>query len=78
MKNRIVNRLTEYVIITGLMNVVYLNVTIPWMLLVIQITEEQFWQWLWQGLLLDLGCAYPTGKLLIWMSPKIKRLINEY
>jgi hypothetical protein len=47
------------------------------MLLVIQITEEQFWQWLWQGFLIDLCCAYPAGKLLIWMSPKIKKLINE-
>ena len=76
MRNKIVKRLTEYAIITGFMNVVYLNVSIPWMLLVIQITEEQFWQWLWQGFLIDLCCAYPAGKLLIWLAPKIKRFVN--
>jgi len=76
LRSKVTRRLTEYAIITGLMNVVYLNVSIPWMLLVIQITEEQFWTWLWQGFLIDLACAYPAGKLLIWFAPKIKRLCS--
>ena len=69
---RIVNRLIEYVIITFIVTTCYFSITIPWSLFILGLSEEQFYMYLWQGLLIDLIIAYPVGKFLLYIHPKIK------
>ena len=49
-------------------------VTIPWMLLVIGLDEQQFTDFLWQSIVVDLIVAYPIAKLVMKLKPKIDRL----
>ena len=69
---KIVNRLVEYVIITLLITSVYYTVTIPFALFVWELNEHQFHSYIWQGLLIDLFVAYPLGKCLLYIHPKLK------
>lgn len=66
------NRALEYIIFCAFMTCIYYPVVIPWMILVIHIPIEKVTQFLWQGFIIDLIVAYPAGKLLIKLAPKIK------
>ena len=69
---RIVNRLIEYVIITLLITSAYYSITIPFALFVWELNEDQFHSYVWQGLLIDLFIAYPIGKSILYIHPKLK------
>ena len=69
---RIVNRLIEYVIITLLITSAYYSITIPFALFVWELSEDQFHSYIWQGLLIDLFVAYPIGKCILYIHPKLK------
>ena len=71
MTHQIVKRLTEFLIITSLINAVYFLVLVPWAFFVIGIQGEQFYNWLWQGFIIDLALGYPAGKLLLYFKDKI-------
>lgn len=68
------NRVLEYIFYTGFMTLAYYPVVIPWLLFIVHVSPGQTLQYLWQGFLIDLMVAYPIGKLLIRLSPTIKRV----
>ena len=70
----IVSRVIEYFIITPIFALGYLAITIPWMLLVIKLDGDQFADFLWQSVLVDLIVAYPLAKLVMKLKPKIERI----
>ena len=35
--------------------------------------DKQFYSYVWQGLLIDMFVAYPVGKFVIYLHPKIKK-----
>ena len=70
MTHQIVKRLTEFLLITSLINLVYFLVLVPWAFFVIGMQGEQFKTWLWQGFLIDLALGYPAGKLLLYFKDK--------
>jgi len=74
MTHQIVKRLTEFLLITSLINAVYFLVLVPWAFFVIGMQGEQFKMWLWQGFLIDLALGYPAGKLLLHFKDKIHSL----
>ena len=74
MTHQIVKRLTEFLLITSLINSVYFLVIIPWMIFVIGVQGEQFNNWLWQGFIIDLALGYPAGKLLLYFKDRIHTL----
>jgi len=71
MTHQIVKRLTEFLLITSVLNLVYFLVLVPWAFYVIGMHGEQFITWLWQGFLIDLALGYPAGKLLLYFKDKI-------
>ena len=71
MTHQIVKRLTEFLLITSVLNLVYFLVLVPWAFYVIGMHGEQFKTWLWQGFLIDLALGYPAGKLLLYFKDKI-------
>lgn len=73
---RIVNRLIEYVIITLLITSAYYTVTIPFALFVWELNEVQFHSYIWQGLLIDLFIAYPIGKCILYVHPRMKNVLH--
>ena len=73
---RIVNRLMEYVIITLLITSAYYTITIPFALFVWELNEHQFHSYVWQGLLIDMFVAYPLGKCLLYIHPKLKIILH--
>jgi hypothetical protein len=54
----------------------YYSITLPFAVFVWEFTEKQFYSYIWQGLLIDLIIAYPIGKLIIWIHPKLKKALN--
>ena len=72
--NQIVKRLTEFLLITSMINAVYFAVIIPWMIFVIGVQGAQFNNWLWQGFIIDLALGYPAGKLLLYFKERIHTL----
>jgi len=70
----VVSSIVEYLIITPIFALGYLLVTIPWMLLVIGLDEQQFTDFLWQSIVVDLIVAYPIAKLVMKLKPQIDRL----
>ena len=74
MTHQIVKRLTEFLLITSVLNLVYFLVLVPWAFYVIGIKGEQFYNWLWQGFIIDLALGYPAGKLLLYFKDKIHSL----
>ena len=74
MTHQIVKRLTEFLLITSLINAVYFLVLVPWAFFVIGIQGEQFYNWLWQGFIIDLALGYPAGKLLLYFKDRIHTL----
>lgn len=73
---KILSRVLEYLIITLIMTMGYYSVTLPFAVFVWEFTEKQFYSYIWQGLLIDLIIAYPIGKLIIWIHPKLKEALN--
>ena len=73
---KILNRVLEYLIITMIITMAYYSITIPFALFVWEFTEHQFYSYVWQGLLIDLGVAYPVGKFIIYLHPKVKKSLN--
>ena len=63
----------EYLIITIIITAAYYTVTIPFALFVWEFTDKQFYSYVWQGLLIDMFVAYPVGKFVIYLHPKIKK-----
>ena len=74
MTHQIVKRLTEFLLITSLINMIYFIVIIPWAILIIGMEGEQFKTWLWQGFIIDLALGYPAGKLLLYFKDRIHSL----
>ena len=70
----VISGIVEYLIITPIFAFGYLTVTIPWMLFVIGLDENQFVDFLWQSVMVDLIVAYPLAKLVMRLKPKIERL----
>jgi hypothetical protein len=54
----------------------YLAVTVPWMLFVIKLDGEQFTDFLWQSVLVDLIVAYPVTKLIMKLKPRIEKITS--
>jgi hypothetical protein len=54
----------------------YYSITLPFAVFVWEFTEKQFYSYIWQGLLIDLIIAYPIGKLIIWIHPKLKKVLH--
>ena len=74
MTHQIVKRLTEFLLITSVLNLVYFLVLVPWAFFVIGMHGEQFKTWLWQGFIIDLALGYPACKLLLYFKDKIHSL----
>ena len=72
----IVSSILEYFIITPIFATAYLAVTIPWMLFVIKLDGEQFVDFVWQSVLVDLIVAYPVAKLVMKLKPRIERITS--
>ena len=72
----VVSNLLEYLIITPMFATAYLAVTIPWMLFIIKLDGEQFSQWIWESILIDLVVAYPVTKLIFKLKPRIEKLTS--
>ena len=70
----IVSKVIEYFFITPIFALGYLAVTIPWMLLVIKLDGDQFADFLWQSVLVDLIVAYPIAKLVMKLRPQIDKI----
>lgn len=71
---KLYGRLLEYLIYTAIVTFVYYPVIIPWLFYVGHVPIERIEQYLWQGYIIDLAIAYPAGKLLVKLSPKIQSI----
>ena len=72
----VVSSVLEYFIITPIFATAYLAVTVPWMLFVIKLDGEQFTDFIWQSVLVDLIVAYPVTKLIMKLKPKIEKITS--
>jgi len=72
----VVSKVVEYVIITPIFACAYLAVTVPWMLFVIGLDAEQFFNFVTQSIMIDLVVAYPIAKLVMRLKPKIDKLTS--
>ena len=70
-------QLAEYLLITSVLWGLYLSVLLPWMHYIIQMSDEQLWLWLWQGTILEMIVAYPIGKIVLKVGPKITKYCNN-
>ena len=70
------SKVVEYLIITPIFACAYLTVTIPWMLFVIGLDAEQFFNFVTQSIIIDLVVAYPIAKLVMRIKPKIDKLTS--
>ena len=70
----VISGIVEYLIITPIFAIGYLTVTIPWMLFVIGLDSEQFINFVWQSVMVDLVVAYPLAKLVMRLKPRIERI----
>ena len=70
----IITKVIEYLIITPIFALGYLAVTIPWMLFVIGLDAEQFYNFVTQSVMIDLVVAYPIEKLVMRIKPRIEKL----
>jgi hypothetical protein len=50
--------------------------TAPWMLFVIKLDGEQFVDFVWQSVLVDLIVAYPVTKLILKLKPRIEKITS--
>ena len=72
----VMSKVVEYLIITPIFAGAYLTVTIPWMLFVIGLDAEQFFNFVTQSIIIDLVVAYPIAKFVMRIKPKIDKLTN--
>ena len=72
----VMSKVVEYLIITPIFACAYLTVTIPWMLFVIGLDAEQFFNFVTQSIIIDLVVAYPIAKLVMRIKPKIDKLTS--
>ena len=72
----VVSSVLEYLIITPMFAIAYLAVTVPWMLFVIKLDGEQFTDFIWQSVLVDLIVAYPVTKLIMKLNPRIEKITS--
>ena len=70
----IITKVIEYLIITPIFALGYLAVTIPWMLFVIGLDAEQFYNFVTLSVMIDLVVAYPIAKLVMRIKPRIEKL----
>ena len=70
----IITQVIEYLIITPIFALGYLAVTIPWMLFVIGLDADQFYNFVTQSVMIDLVVAYPIAKLVMRIKPRIEKL----
>ena len=70
----VVSRVVEYFIITPIFACAYLAVTIPWMVFIIGLDSDQFYNFVTQSIMIDLVVAYPVAKLVLKLKPKIDKL----
>ena len=70
----VMSKVVEYLIITPIFACAYLTVTIPWMLFVIGLDAEQFFNFVTQSIMIDLVVAYPIAKFVMRIKPKIDKL----
>ena len=54
----------------------YLAVTVPWMIFVIKLDGDQFADFVWQSVLVDLIVAYPVTKLILKLKPRIEKITS--
>ncbi len=72
----VVSSFLEYLIITPIFALGYLTITVPWMLFVIKLDGEQFTDFVWQSVMVDLIVAYPIAKLVIKLKPRIEKITS--
>ena len=72
----VMSKVVEYLMITPIFACAYLTVTIPWMLFVIGLDAEQFFNFVTQSIIIDLVVAYPIAKLVMRIKPKIDKLTS--
>ena len=72
----VASKVVEYFIITPIFACAYLAVTIPWMLFVIGLDAEQFFNFVTQSIMIDLVVAYPIAKFVMRIKPKIDKLTS--
>ena len=72
----VMSKVVEYLIITPIFACAYLTVTIPWMLFVIGLDAEQFFNFVTQSIIIDLVVAYPIAKFVMRIKPKIDKLTS--
>ena len=70
----IITQVIEYLIITPIFALGYLAVTIPWVLFVIGLDADQFYNFVTQSVMIDLVVAYPIAKLVMRIKPRIEKL----
>jgi hypothetical protein len=64
-------------IIVGIAYGLYSIILAPLFYFSIGLTVDQILIWLWQGFLVDLFVAYPTGKLIIYTRNKLRKYIED-
>ncbi len=70
-------RILEYLMIVGISYGLYSIILTPLFYFSIGLTTDQILTWLWQGFLVDLFVAYPTGKLIIYARKKYRNLLDD-
>ncbi len=70
-------RISEYLMIVGISYGLYSLILTPLFYFSIGLTVDQILSWLWQGFLVDMFVAYPTGKLIIWTRNKFRDLFDD-
>lgn len=71
-----IQRLTDYLLITGFVWGMYLAWLIPFMLLWIQMPWDLFINWLVTGTILEMIFTYPIAKAVTKYSPKITEWVK--
>ena len=72
----VVSSVLEYLISIPILATSCLGVTVPWMLFVIKLDGEQFVDFVWQSVLVDLIVAYPVTKLILKLKPRIEKITS--
>ena len=70
-------RILEYLLIVGIAYGLYSMILTPLFYFSIGLSVDQILAWLWQGFLVDLLVAYPTGKLIIWTRNRCKGYLDD-
>lgn len=71
-------RVIDYLLITGFVWGMYLTWLIPFQLYWIQLSWEQFVDWVVYGTLLEMLFTYPIAKAVAKYSPKITKYVEVH